>query len=441
MATGAMLAVAAWAGGASAQIAPPAPDAVAVGDWQFAPLLELRARGEYRRDVDEEDHGALAERSRLGVDARRGPLEARVVLQDARDLDLGGNANTVPGPQPIAVTGAYEAWAEVHTNGVHPSFVRAGRQPVTWGEGRLLGVADWSPTGRAVDAVRARLVAGDGAFELLAAFLTAPQIGASLQAYGELVGARAEWAFHPLLAIDAYVLARIAQSDPGSVDGSVRGQTYTGALRWHGDSQGWTWGVEGAYQLGRAEDLAVDRAAWAAAGHVEYAFDGVSLAPSVRVGADYASGDRGGPKDHAFDPLLPDVHVWHGAMDLFAWSNEEEANARVAIVPWTEAAAAVDYRYVRLAEPGDFWRTAYLTAVGRAPGNTQASLGHEIDASLKWSPWEPVSLEAGYSALVLGEGARAVLASSGIGRLSANGTLSTASLSHFAYAQATWTIP
>ncbi len=87
------------------------------------------------------------------------------------------------------------------------------------------------------------------------------------------------------------------------------------------------------------------------------------------------------------------------------------------------------------------WRTAYLTEIGRAVGNTQASLGHEIDASLKWSPWEPVSLEAGYSALLLGGGARAILLANGIGRLPANGTLSTASLSHFAYAQATWTIP
>ena len=442
MAIGAGLAVVAWAGSTSAQVAPPAPDAISVGDWQVAPLLELRARGEYRYDLDEEDHGALSTRARLGVEARRGPLAARIVLQDARALDLGGNASTIPGPQPIAVTGAFEAWAEARGPGVRPSFVRAGRQPITWGEGRLLGVADWTPTGRSLDAARGRLVVGDGAFELLAAVLTEPQTSASLQAYGELFGARAEWASDPLIAIEAYVLARVAYANPlVSLDGSVRGQTYTGALRLHGDSRGWAWGLEGAYQLGRAEDLAADRAAWAAAGHVAYAFDGVALLPAVRVGAAYASGDSGGAKDRAFDPLLPDVHVWHGAMDLFAWSNEEEANARVAIVPWTDAVGAVEYRHVRLAQPGDFWRTAYLTSVGRAVGNNQATLGNEIDGSLRWSPWEPVTFQAGYSVLLLGDGARAILAANGVGRIATSGTLSTSPLSHFAYAQATLAIP
>jgi hypothetical protein len=446
MAIGAVLAVVAWVGSAGAQVAPPAPEAIAVGDWTLAPLIELRVRGEYRRDVDEADHGLLVERSRLGVEARRGPLAARVVLQDARALDLGGSANAVPGPQPIAVTGAFEAWAEAHTWGVRPSFVRVGRQPIAWGEGRLLGIADWSPTGRALDAARGRVVVGDGAFELLASVLTEPETSVSLQAYGELLGARAEWAFDPLFAIDAYALARIAYANPlVSLNGSVRGQTYTEALRLHGDGRGWTWGLEGAVQLGWADDLAVARAAWAAVGHVSYTFDGAVLTPNVRVGASYASGDPGGSanraKDRAFDPLLPDVHVWNGAMDLFAWSNEEEVNARGAIVPFTDLVAAVDYRYVRLAQPGDFWRTAYLTSIGRASDSEASSLGHEVDASLKWSPSEPVILQAGYSALLLGDGARAILAANGIGRFSSSGGLSIASLSHFAYAQATLTLP
>jgi hypothetical protein len=437
-----MLTVVAWAGIAGAQVAPPAPEAIAVGDWQIAPLIEMRARGEYRRDVDEEDHGSLVERTRLGADALRGPLEARIVLQDARALDLVGTANALTGPGTLAVTGAYEAWAEARTGGVHPSFLRVGRQPVTWGEGRLLGEADWSPTGRALDAMRGRLVAGDVALELLAAALTDPQTGVSIEAYGELFGARAEWAFDPLLALDAYALARIAQANPSaSLDASVRGETYTGSVCLHGDSHGWQWGAEGAYQLGRAEDLEVDRGAWAAAGHLGYAFTGALLLPAVRLGASYATGDRGGGTDRAFDPLLPDVHTWHGAMDLFAWSNEAEANARVTILPSPEVLGALEYRYVRLAQPGGFWRTAYLTDIGRAPENTHASLGHEIDATLRWSPWEPLALEAGYSGILLGDGARAILAANAIGRLQSNGVLSTAALSHFAYAQATVTVP
>jgi hypothetical protein len=431
-----------WAGSAGAQLAPPAPETIAVGDWELAPIVELRARPEYRRDLDDENHGTLVERVRLGLDATRGPLEARVVLQDARSLDLATSSDPIVGPGSLAVTGAFEAWAEAHTDSMRPSFVRAGRQAITWGEGRLLGEADWSPAGRSLDAVRGRLVVGDGSFELLAAMLSDPQNGVSLDAYGELLGARVEWAFDPLFAVEAYGLARIAQGNPlVSLDGTVRGQTYTGALRLHGDSRGWTWGAEGAYQLGRVSDLGVNRGAWAAAAHVAYAFDGVALAPSLQLGADYASGDTGGSTYRTFDPLLPDVHRWNGAMDLFAWSNEEEASGRVAIVPWTDAAAAVEYRYVQLAQPGAAWRTAYLTTIGSDARNTSAALGHEIDASLRWSPWAPLALEVGYSLIFLGDGARAILAANAIGKVQSNGAIDTPATSQFAYIQATVHVP
>jgi len=428
--------VVSWPAAAFAQVAPPAPEAVAVGDWLLAPLAEARVRGEYWHDLDGTDRGVLLERARLGVDALRGAIEGRVVLQDARLWDLGAGSDTIGGPGAVAATGVYEAWGEAHTSGARPSFLRVGRQAVTWGEGRLLGVADWSPTGRTLDAVRGRLVVSDGVFELLAASLSDPDD--ALLAYGELIGARAEWGFDPLFAAEGYALARLAQANPRrSLEGSVHGETYTGALRLHGDGRGWTWGAEGALQLGRADQLvlrsAADRLAWAAAGHVAHTFQHTLLLPTVRLGASYASGDHGGSTYRAFDPLLPDVHAWHGAMDLFAWSNEADASARLSVAPFTDAIAAVEYRYVRLAEPGGSWRTAYLVTIGSLPGNTQADLGHELDAMLTWSPWVPVELSGGYSLLVLGDGARAILG--------ALGTAGPPGAAHFGYLQATLRLP
>jgi len=427
------LALVAWTTRALAQIAPAAPETLAIGDWQLAPILETRARGEYAFDLDGRARGFLVERARLGADVERGIVKALVVLQDGRMWNVEGGSDPVRQLAPSAQTGAYEAWGEVHTTSAQSSFLRVGRQRVTWGEGRLLGVADWSTAGRSLDAVRGRLLVGEGAFELLAASLTDSSGSGLLSAYGQLFGARAEWAFHPLLAGEAYGLVRLAQVNPSSslaVDGSVRGQTYTAALRAHGDAYAWAWGIEGVYQLGRAEDLGEDRAAWAAAGHVAHTFERVVFVPTVRLGGAYASGDNGGSTYRAFDPLLPDVHVWHGAMDLFSWSNEAEANARAAVVPWSDAVAALEYRYVRLAEPGGAWRTAYLVEIARgAPRtNTQADLGHEVDVAFTWSHWVPVELTAGYSVLMLGEGARALIAS-GLG--------SPPRASHFAYAQMT----
>jgi hypothetical protein len=435
----AWLAVMACAEVSRAQVAPAAPDTIAIGDWRLAPLFQVRVRGQGRHDLDAVDRGMAIERARLGLDALGGAFEARVVLQDARAVDLTVGDSFVEGPVSQALTGAYEAWAEAHTASIHPSFVRVGRQPITWGEGRLLGVADWSPTARSLDAVRARLAIDNAAFELLAAAVEAPsQTAFSTSAYAALFGVRAQWAFDPLFAAEAYGLARLAYENPPppvALDGSVQGQTYTAAARLYGATQAWTWGVEGAYQFGHV-DLASRpngtaftgrRIGWAGAAHVAHRFDGVAWTPTVGAGAAYASGDRGSGPYRAFDPLLPDVHVWHGAMDVFAWTNEEEVSGRVSVVPWTDAVAAVEYRYARLAQPQDGWRSAYLVTIGEAPDNSKVDLGHEVDLSLRWSPWAPIALEAGYSFLLLGAGARALV--------DVTQAWGAAHVSHFAYLQ------
>jgi hypothetical protein len=404
-----------------AQVAPAAPESVAVGDWQLAPVFDVRVRGEYRHDLDAIDRAMLIERVRLGLDATHGPFEARLVFQDARAIDLTVGDSFIEGPGAQALTGAYEAWAEAHTGSVHPSYVRIGRQPIVWGEGRLLGAAEWSPGGRSLDAVRARLAIDNAAFEALAAAVEAPSHTAfSTDAYAAIFGGRGQYAFDPLFALEVYGLVRLAYENPPepmAFSGAVQGQTLTAAARLHGERASWTWGVEGAYQFGRVDRVtrpggvffAGRRSAWAAAGHVAYTLDGVVWTPTLRVGASYATGDDGSKTYRAFDPLLPDVHTWHGMMDLFSWSNEEEASARISVVPWTDGAAVVEYRYARMPEPGDAWRSGYLFTMGSAQGNTKAELGHELDTSLKWSPWTPITLEVGYSVFFLGAGARAVI--------------------------------
>jgi hypothetical protein len=417
-------------GVARAQLAPAAPETISVGDWKLAPVAELMLRGEYRHDVDDTDRVMLIERARLGLSASQGALDARVVLEDARALDVVGTAAALGGPPPQANTGAYEAWVEAHTANARPSFVRVGRQAVAWGEGRLLGTNDWSPAGRSLDAVRGRLVAGDADFELLAAALEdpAPLPGGpfAFDAYGELFGARGQWALVPLFAVEAYALIRLAQVTPlDTFDLSVPGETYTGALRLHGRSEAWAWGAEGAYQLGHRDRFAGPREAWAAAAHVAHTFERVELRPTAQIAVAYATGDNGGTTYHEFDPLLPDVHRWHGAMDLLSWSNDEEASARVGCEPWTDGSIAIEYRYARLAEPGGTWRSGYLTPIGRLASNTEAELGHEVDAVVAWAPWLPVEISAGYSAFFIGSGARAILSATG----------SVPSVSHFAYLQ------
>jgi hypothetical protein len=394
---------------ARAQAPPPAPTTLAVGDWQIAPVAQVRSRAEYRYDLGAEDQWMVIERARLGADAVDGPVEARVVLQDARALSPG---DTAPGPDDTpasSFTGAYEAWGEAHTGIRNGSYLRIGRQPVEWGEGRILGTNDWSAAGRSLDAARARLSVGDGAFEVLGALLLDPAIPNAQNNYGELLGGRAQWTFDPLLAVEGYFLWRVAHQRPILDDyQSVQGRTGVGALRVHGNGHGWLYAAEGAYELGHTDSWDLERTAFAAAGHVSKQLESVVWQPTLGVSASYASGYGGSGKTFTgFDPILPDVNRWHGLLDLVTWSNEFDVSGSVHASPWQDGDVGVAYRYLRLADPAGPWTGGYEETIAIPNrGNTNGELGHEVDATVRWTPWTPLDLAAGYGLLVVSDGAR-----------------------------------
>jgi hypothetical protein len=463
---------------ASAQQPPAAPEKIAVGDWQLAPTLEIRTRGEFRRDPPDiggrdfferltprvRNAWVVMERSRLGLGAERGALRAQITLQDARALGGPSPTATFAGSRGIDRFMPYEAFGEVRSSGARPNYVRFGRQAVVWGEGRLIGNADFSPVGRSLDAIRAHLALGAFDFEALGVLLEVP--GPLGSAFGDtagptrsgvqLHGIAAKWRIAPLLEIEAFGLLKIARSSGAELDGSrfqtarLAGDLFTGALRVSGDAKGWTYGAEGAYQFGTASSVGVggsDVSAWAAYGHVSKLLDQVALTPTVRIAGSYASGDDGSSTYKQFDPLLPDPQRFHGQMDLFGWSNVMDASARVSVVPWTDTSFAVEYRYARLAEARGEWIGSYMNAIGRiAPGVVTAGtaneeLGHEGAATFAWRPWVPLELRIGYSALFLGDGARAVMAARERGRRQPDNSISTETIAHYTYAQATLNVP
>ncbi|HVH45577.1 MAG TPA: alginate export family protein [Labilithrix sp.] len=480
------IAALAFAPSAGAQAPPPAPEKISVGDWQLSPLLEVRTRGEYRRDAPDlggvdffgrqtprvRDGWVVMERSRLGVGAERGAVRAQITLQDARALGS---------PSPSAFAGArgvgrfepYEAFAELRANGVRPHYVRLGRQAVVWGEGRLVGNADFSPVGRSLDALRGHLAVGDFDFEALAAILEAPgPLGSGFSDTSgpsrsgvQLYGLTAGWSIDPLLKIEAFALARVSRSSGAELDGSrfatsrLSGERLTASLRASGDAKGWTYGAEGAYQFGSATFGApggMDISAWAAAAHVSKTLEQLLFSPTFRAAGSYASGDDGRGVYKQFDPLLADPQRFHGQMDLFGWSNMMDVAGRAQIAPMTDVTASLEYRYARLAQGRGEWIGSYLSAIGSStppplvtttpaptgrPPSNEAELGHELDVVFTYRPWLPLELRAGWSGLLLGDGAKAIMAAHARGSRLPNGAVSPANIAQYAYLQATVTMP
>jgi hypothetical protein len=87
---------------------------------------------------------------------------------------------------------------------------------------------------------------------------------------------------------------------------------------------------------------------------------------------------------------------------------------------------------MRLAQAAGAWTSGYLATIAAPSPNASAELGHEIDATIAWSPWTPVDLRMGYAAFVLGDGAKSALATP---------AAPAPSLSHYAFLQASLRIP
>jgi hypothetical protein len=127
----------------------------------------------------------------------------------------------------------------------------------------------------------------------------------------------------------------------------------------------------------------------------------------------YASGDPGkGGTYTQFDPLLPDTQRWHGALDVFAFSNLADVGGQVEIEPFDDASLRLGYRYAAMADRGGEWISSSLGTLGRARtagADDSSSLGHELSARFGVEPIEGLTLGFSYAALVYGDGAKQVL--------------------------------
>ncbi len=447
----ALLAIALAPRTAAAQ-APPQSEGVPLGGFTFRPSVELRLRGEFRRyPVDtggdvyssnavlaEGFGGALpplldsgnvvktqwffAQRARLGLAVDHGPVTGVLTLQDAR---LWGSDDAIfvgAGEPSLPETAPYEAYVDLHTRSGRRAFVRLGRQRIAWGDGRLIGADDETLTARSLDGVRAGVQLGNVDLEAMAVLLAAPG-GAPPEVAGtrkpisagtgtQLYGLNAIWRVAPLLHLEATALARIAREPRPSW--LTPGDTVVLDARVSGERRGFRYALEGAYQLGRVATFGADRPLGAFATAARAALE-TSLPARLTFSARgaYATGDDGaleeGETQRRFDPILPDAQDNHGPMGLYAWSNVIEAGGGVRASPLDAMTVAAGYTFVGLASPGGRWVTARLLPVGAAADNESRTLGHEIDVSLAFQPWESLRFALGYGLFIFGDGAQAIV--------------------------------
>ena len=454
--------------------ASPLSESIVVGAWTFRPSVELRTRGELRSSpvdtggdiyssnavlaegfgtalppiVETRDavdtQWTVAERARLGLAVDHGPLTGVLTLQDARLWGSPETAFVGPGDSALPSTAPWEAYLDVHTRSGRKVFFRLGRQRVVWGDGRLLGESDWSFTPRSLVAARFGVQIADIDIELMAALLSAPgstppSVAGTRKPIAEGTGAQlygldAVWRITPLFNVELTGLARIVREPRPTW--LTPGDTVVLDARAFGDRRGFRYSVEGAYELGRVATYGDDRplSAFALAARAELE---TALPGHLTFGArgSYASGDDGaldaGETQTRFDPILPDERQHLGLMGLYGWSNVIEASGSVQVRPHDALSILGSYTFAALAQPGGRWITSRLFPVGAAADNASRTLGHEMNAILALTPWEPVRFELGYGLFLFGDGAKAILSAAS----------RPADMQHFGYLQATLRAP
>lgn len=273
------------------------------------------------------------------------------------------------------------------------SFVRYGRQEIALNRERLFGVPDWANTRRGSEGLRAQLVAGRFALDLVQARpMQVRQMRGNradstarfqVIAVGSAPGAKPLVRFAPAVWQSYWYGQRIengsTQVERHTTGGRVQWQA-TNSKRGHVRSLE----LEGATQHGRSGTR--DLRAWFWVAEAQYQWKKQRGAPSLALGLESASGEKPGTGNtlEAFAVLYPAAHAHGGYADVIGRTNVREWHA---IATWAPV-KSVDlrgaaYRFDRIRLDDGIYNKQ--NGVFRAAnGNRSRHAADEIDLTGTW---------------------------------------------------------
>ena len=345
------------------------------------------ARGELRgnRDFD----SALGDTT-LGIDQRarlsvRASAWERVgVLLEIQDVRFwGSEPNTVTD---LPSTGLHQAFVDLKATSWLD--VRVGRQELSYGEERLIGILDWAQTARAFDGIFVRVSpASSVSLDAFAMMLAPPAYlvsaaGTRSHNSGSYFGGVYGRARLGKAGFDVYALGLF--EDPSSVHLGFQHDNNRFTLGARGTAQlaGLALVAEAAFQTGKVTQSDLTVLAGATAVKATYTFEAWG-SPYVmgEFSAASGDGDTSDGVDGTFHQLFPTGHIHLGYMDYVGWQNVVAGRGTVGIRPWV-AHVWIDVHHFAAWDPRGVWYAANGTVFRPAdPNRTQNTLGTEVDFS------------------------------------------------------------
>ncbi len=382
-------------------------------DGKFKFSFESRVRYEDREGVNfgkshNQANGLV--RTRLGLAFQPVAwLKFSGMLQDGRAPWYGPNApSSVRDPVDL-----HEAYVELMPDTTTGFGLSAGRRMVSFGEGRLIGVPDWSNLGRTYDQARVYFRRSWARFEVLMVSPVKIQLnGFNQPDLGDRV-----WGTYDVFpsvyreaSLDVYILRR-DQNRPGGFSGGNKalgtdklGNTTYG-FRFYGPlPQGFAYSMEGAVQSGKVGAADALAGAWFSRLTKAFTIRGKKLETSAEY--KFASGSKD-PRDpthtETFDQLYAANHDKFGHEDLFGWRNMHNLRSLETLNLTKAFALNFMYDNIWLASARDgLYNSAGKSVAQSINGTAGRHVGQETDlfATFRHGHW---LLGAGYGYLFAGE--------------------------------------
>ncbi|MES2996966.1 MAG: alginate export family protein [Verrucomicrobiota bacterium] len=365
------------------------------------------------------DNDWLLLRQRFHVGWRPSPwlqayVEARgsQAFSDARD----------PSPDEDVID-LHQAFLNISNAEQFPLTLKIGRQELVYGDQRQIGTGDWGNMPRSFDAAVVRYhVAEKSWIDLFTSRVVIPQddefnvsndYDQFSGLYASSTGVLDGW------ETDVYFLARnVGAKSPDAIEPGVGGpserdvHTYGTRLKSLPKAHGpWDFTFEAAGQFGEREATAgsLDLRGYLITYTNGYSVPGISSAPRIAFGFDYASGDSdpGDGRSETFEPLFPANHAFYGLMDLVGPRNLFSPRLSFSMKPAAKLSVAVDLLTYWLADDGDSF---YPSSGGARNANGYAAdagygshLGTEIDVLMKYTVNPQADFQLGYAHFSPGE--------------------------------------
>ncbi len=291
----------------------------------------------------------------------------------------------------------------------HPFSFRVGRQPLRYGERRLITDSTWRNVSRSYDALCATVRHGDFRVDAFAASVPEVRPGAwnNRRIDGNNIhGVYGVWSdARRGLSLDLYGFWRLNPSAVTESGVQAKSDTKTTGFRWAGKlASGLEFEAETAFQKGRRGPELVR--AWAGHWMAGRRFESRRGEPFVYLDYNYASGDPtpGDGRAGTFDPLYGSTHERYGLVDLFCWRNLHHLRGSLEIQTSRRLLVHVSQSHYWLASARDGLYANSGAYYARAmDGSAGRFAGRAADVHADWALSQWVQIGAGYARLFPGE--------------------------------------